>query len=379
MKKLIVVSFLFLLTINLLAQDKSAVNRILETFPNWRTNFNKSSIDLNELKSGGPPKDGIPAIINPKFVNIEEASDWLDENEPVIFLKYKNSVKGYPLQILIWHEIVNDYIEEMPVIVTFCPLCYSAIVFDRRLDELTLTFGVSGLLRNSDMVMYDLFTESFWQQFTGEAIVGTYTGEELKVVQSQIISFEQLIESYPEAEIMSQETGFSRRYGMNPYAGYDDIDQTPFLFDGKIDDRLPPNEKVIAIKEDGMTKAYPYTLTQELGVINDTINGNAITIFHSEGTASALDSRYIYDSKDVGSTGVFDPNVENVILTFEYIEEQFIDEQTNSVWDITGKAISGKLKGKQLKKISSGDYFAFAWLAFKPDTEIYTSSIILDD
>ncbi|MCK5032792.1 MAG: DUF3179 domain-containing protein, partial [Calditrichia bacterium] len=107
--------------------------------------------------------------------------------------------------------------------------------------------------------------------------------------------------------------------------------------------------------------------------------GNAITIFHSEGTASALDSRYIYDSKDVGSTGVFDPNVENVILTFEYIEEQFIDEQTNSVWDITGKAISGKLKGKQLKKISSGDYFAFAWLAFKPDTEIYTSSIILDD
>ena len=379
MKKLIVVSFLFLLTINLLAQDKSAVNRILETFPNWRTNFNKSSIDLNELKSGGPPKDGIPAIINPKFVNIEEASDWLEENEPVIFLKYENSVKGYPLQILIWHEIVNDYIEEMPVIVTFCPLCYSAIVFDRRLDELTLTFGVSGLLRNSDMVMYDLFTESFWQQFTGEAIVGTYTGEELKVVQSQIISFEQLIESYPEAEIMSQETGFSRRYGMNPYAGYDDIDQTPFLFDGKIDDRLPPNEKVIAIKEDGMTKAYPYTLTQELGVINDTINGNAITIFHSEGTASALDSRYIYDSKDVGSTGVFDPNVENVILTFEYIEEQFIDEQTNSVWDITGKAISGKLKGKQLKKISSGDYFAFAWLAFKPDTEIYTSSIILDD
>ena len=379
MKKLIVVSFLFLLTINLLAQDKSAVNRILETFPNWRTNFNKSSIDLNELKSGGPPKDGIPAIINPKFVNIEEASDWLEENEPVIFLKYKNSVKGYPLQILIWHEIVNDFIKEMPVIVTFCPLCYSAIVFDRRLDELTLTFGVSGLLRNSDMVMYDLFTESFWQQFTGEAIVGTYTGEELKVVQSQIISFEQLIESYPEAEIMSQETGFSRRYGMNPYAGYDDIDQTPFLFDGKIDDRLPPNEKVIAIKEDGMTKAYPYTLTQELGVINDTINGNAITIFHSEGTASALDSRYIYDSKDVGSTGVFDPNVENVILTFEYIEEQFIDEQTNSVWDITGKAISGKLKGKQLKKISSGDYFAFAWLAFKPDTEIYTSSIILDD
>ena len=379
MKKLIVVSFLFLLTINLLAQDKSAVNRILETFPNWRTNFNKSSIDLNELKSGGPPKDGIPAIINPKFVNIEEASDWLEENEPVIFLKYENSVKGYLLQILIWHEIVNDYIEEMPVIVTFCPLCYSAIVFDRRLDELTLTFGVSGLLRNSDMVMYDLFTESFWQQFTGEAIVGTYTGEELKVVQSQIISFEQLIESYPEAEIMSQETGFSRRYGMNPYAGYDDIDQTPFLFDGKIDDRLPPNEKVIAIKEDGMNKAYPYTLTKELGVINDTIDGNAITIFHSEGTASALDSRYIYDSKDVGSTGVFDPNVENVILTFEYIEEQFIDEQTNSVWDITGKAISGKLKGKQLKKISSGDYFAFAWLAFKPDTEIYTSSIILDD
>jgi hypothetical protein len=350
---------------------QSAMERILKTYPDWRTNFDKKSIDLEDLMSGGPPKDGIPALLNPQFVSIEEAEDWLDLKEPVIFLKYNDAVKAYPLQILIWHEIVNDKIADMPVLVTFCPLCYSAIVFDRRLDGQTLGFGVSGLLRNSDMIMYDLFTESYWQQFTGEAIVGEFTGKTLTAVPSQIISFEQLKNSYPRAEVLSRETGHNRRYGMNPYVGYDDIDQTPFLFKGDIDGRLPPNEKVIAIKEPELLKAYPYSITLDKHVINDEVNGRSIVIFHSEGNASALDDKNIEDSKDVGSTGVFDPVINGKALTFSYKGGLFTDERTKSTWDITGRAISGKLKGSQLKQILHGDYFAFAWLVFQPDTKIY--------
>ena len=158
---------------------------------------------------------------------------------------------------------------------------------------------------------------------------------------------------------------------MNPYVGYDDFDQTPFVYRGDFDDRLPPNEKVIAIKENNILKAYPYSITLEKHVINDEINGRPIVIFHSDGNVSALDDRYIEDSKDVGSTGVFDPVINGMTLWFSYNESTFIDEQTKSAWDITGKAVSGKLKGTQLKQILHGDYFAFAWLAFKPETKIY--------
>lgn len=372
MKNYMVTLLVIVLSTTVSAQ--SAVEKILESFPGWRTNFAKTSIDLNELMSGGPPKDGIPALLNPRFVSIDEASDWLDSVEPVIFLEHNDVVKAYPLQILIWHEIVNDKIDDLPVIVTFCPLCYSAIVFDRRLDDMTLGFGVSGLLRNSDMVMYDLYTESFWQQFTGEAIVGDYTGETLTPVPSQIISFQQLMDTYPDALVLSRETGFTRQYGMNPYTGYDDIDQTPFLFKGDIDERLPPNEKVIAVKDEGLLKAYPYSITFDKNVIHDDINGKSIVVFHAEGNASALDDRYIEDSKDVGSTGVFEPVADGQSLTFSYIDGLFVDKQTNSKWDITGKAISGSLEGSQLKRILHGDYFAFAWFAFKPETDIYSES-----
>jgi hypothetical protein len=171
-------------------QGQTDKSHILNSYPGWVTNFNKSSIDLGELRSGGPPKDGIPAIVHPNFATINESLEWLDSKEPVISVEINGNAKAYPLQILIWHEIVNDLITDVPVVITFCPLCYSAIVFDRRVNGVVNTFGVSGLLRNSDMVMYDQITESFWQQFTGEAIVGdlrTKTGTEYSSISNNFI------------------------------------------------------------------------------------------------------------------------------------------------------------------------------------------------
>lgn len=367
--------FYFIITLalaffsNTYGQNK--LEHILKAYPDWSTNFSKSKIDFNELMAGGPPKDGIPAILNPKFISIKAASDWLDWKEPVISFVSGKKAKAYPLQILIWHEIVNDKLNNIPILVTFCPLCYSSLVYDRRVKGNELGFGVSGLLRNSDLVMYDMYSESFWQQFTGEAIVGDMVGDTLKLLNSQIISFKQFSDAYPNGKILSRDTGYRRRYGLNPYRGYDDIDQTPFMYKGPEDDRLPPNEKVIGVKLGEFSKAYPYEITSKLRVINDSINSLPIVVFHSPGAVSALDEMKISNSKESGSTGVFKPFVNNKYLTFDYRKGQFEDRETNSTWDITGRAIAGDLKGSQLKSILHGDYFAFAWFAFMPHTQIF--------
>lgn len=357
------------------SQDIPAAQPKNEIAKGWKTNVDKRSIDLDELMSGGPPKDGIPALDKPKFVAISDAANWLKSNEPVISLKVGDEAKAYPLQILMWHEIVNDEISGRPVTVTFCPLCYTAIAFDRQLDGKVLDFGVSGMLRHSDMVMYDRQTESWWQQISGEAIVGDLNGKILKQLPSQIVSFGQFMKAFPKGFVLSRETGFNRQYGTNPYKGYDDLAKTPFLFRGKPDQRLLPMEKVIAVEFGRISKAYPHAITSRRRVLADRIASTDIVIFHADGAASALDDGQISNSKSIGSTGVFVPEIDGKKLTFVYDSDEFVDEQTKSRWNIFGLAIDGKLKGKQLKQIRSGDYFAFAWLVFKPSAEVYTEQI----
>lgn len=361
--------YIVLLLITVLAITFSVQSQQLSGFS---TNLDKRSIDLDELIDGGPGKDGIPSIDNPTFVSQEEASEWIGPKEPVIALEVDGIAKAYPIQLLIWHEIANDKIGGVPVAVTFCPLCYSAIVFDRRLDSETHEFGVSGFLRHSDMIMYDRKSESLWQQFSGEALVGDYTGKTLKIIPSQLISFEQFRNSYPEADVMSRETGYQRNYGQNPYAGYDDINNSPFLLDeDELTDKLPPMEKVIGVRAGNATKAYPYSITLENHIVHDQINGEPIVIFHVKGMASALDNQQINQSRDDGATGVFSPLVDREELDFEWDNGDIKDKQTGSVWNISGQAISGPKKGKQLATKTFGDYFAFAWMVFYPDTEIY--------
>ncbi len=370
MKKLFLCIFSFLIFTSVIFSQQG-LERIKKVYPKWTTDFNKRSIDLSELLPGGPPKDGIPAIINPKFTTIKFASKYLDIKEPLIVVKLNNIVKAYPLQILLFHEIVNDKFANTPVVITFCPLCYSGIVYNAKVNGFDLKFGVSGLLRNSDLVMYDQLTESFWQQFTGEAIVGEMLGKKLQVLPSQIISFQEFKKNYPYGIILSNKTGYNRPYGKNPYRNYDNIETTPFLFTGKKDNRLPQNEKVIGIKIKNIAKAYPYSITQKKKIILDEVANQQIVIFHLQGTLSSMDKLNIKDSKDVGATGVFIPRIDTLLLSFELINNKIIDKQTGSTWSITGKATKGKLKGSQLEQIPHGDYFAFAWFAFKPNSKVY--------
>lgn len=342
----------------------------------WNTDWTRHTIPYDQLLSGGPPRDGIPSIDTPQFITAAEAANWLADNEPVIALDIDGDARAYPLQILTWHEIVNDTVGNVPVIVTFCPLCNSAIVFDRRLNGQRYEFGTSGLLRYSDLVMYDRTTEGLWQQFTGEAIVGKLAGERLTFLPSQIVSFSDFQAAYPNGRILSRETGFSRSYGQNPYVGYDDVAQnaSPFLFTGVIDGRLSAVERVVTVslEEAGLDIAYPLTILAEVSVINDSQGGRNLVIFHKSGTSSALGAAAIAQGADVGATGVFDPVLDGQQLTFSQHNGQIVDAETGSQWNILGQATSGPLAGKQLTPIVHGDHFWFSWAAFRPDTLIYT-------
>ena len=242
--------------------------------------------------------------------------DWLADREPVIALQIGDDARAYPLQIMTWHEIVNDIVGGEPVIVTFCPLCNSAIVFERRMGDTVNSFGVSGLLRYSDLIMYDRDTDSWWQQILGEAIVGELTGTRLPKVPASIISWADFRQNYPDGQVLTRDTGFTREYGRNPYTGYDDIDSSPFLFVGPEDGRLRPVERVAAVELGGESVAYPFLRLEETPVVNDDIGGTPVVVLFSPGTTSALDGSVIAASRDVGATGVYDRRLGDQTLTF---------------------------------------------------------------
>ena len=335
------------------------------------TDFCQVSIDLADIISGGPPKDGIPAIDAPNFDTIEQAQEWLVEQSPVIAVEIDGEAKAYPLAVLTWHEIANDEISGVPISVTFCPLCNSSIVFDRRVDGDVLDFGVSGKLRNSDMIMYDRQTESWWQQFIGEAVVGELNGTILDVVPSQVVGFGQFIEQFPDGLVLNRDTGENRQYGVNPYTGYDSSTR-PFLFRGELDDRLPPTERVLAGIVDGEAIAYPFANLSEEGAINDTIGEQDIVAFWQPGVTSALDANLIDESRDIGTAAVFNRTLEDgQTLTFSSVDNIITDDETGSTWNAFGTAIDGELAGTQLQQLVATPHFWFAWAAFQPETSVY--------
>ncbi len=209
----------------------------------WKTDFTMRTVSLTEFRSA-QTRDGIPSIDDPVYIPQSEAGEWLQEREPVLVLEIDGDVRAYPLQILLFHEIVNDDVGDTPVAVTYCPLCNSAVVFDRRVGERLLDFGVSGNLRFSDLVMYDRQTDSWWQQLTGEALVGELAGTQLDFIPAPIVSWEEFQRAHPEGVVLSRETGFRRPYGFNPYQGYDT--GRPWLAEAYRDRRLPAMERVVA-------------------------------------------------------------------------------------------------------------------------------------
>ena len=262
-----------------------------------KTDFEKTTVEnWVEIMSGGPPKDGIPALSNPKFRKASTETR-IGGTEPVITVEINGDVRAYPVRYLTWHEIANDVVGGVPVAVTFCPLCNSGITFDRRVKQGTLTFGVSGKLRNSDMLMYDRETETWWQQAIGEAIVGDLLGTELVQLPTWMESWDEFVARNPEGLVM-EEPDFARQYGRNPYVSYDSSTK-PFLYSGENPPHgIPALERVVRVGD----RAWPLTRLSKLG----TVTENGVSLIWKAGQASALDGRSIAKSRDVGGVRVKD-------------------------------------------------------------------------
>lgn len=335
----------------------------------WSPGFPEPLIDPAAIRSGGPPPDGIPPIDNPKFLPVCGVG-FLADNEPVVVLTVGSETRAYPIQILTWHEIVNDFVGDLPVTVSFCPLCNSAFAFDRRSAGRTLDFGTSGSLYRSNLVMYDRQTESLWLQFTGEAVVGHLTGTTLDVIPMATVSWADFRQAHPDSLVLSRDTGFERRYGRNPYPGYDDVTTGAFLFDGELDERLPAKERIVGIRRSGDAVAIVREAALEAGVMALDVGGAEVVVFAKPGTASALDGVQVAGGRDVGAIGVFDPVVADERLTFEVDGGDFVDNETQSRWNILGEAVDGPLAGRRLDVVEHDNSFWFAWAAFLPDSRV---------
>ena len=268
------------------------------------TDFEMTSVEnWGEILSGGPPKDGIPALSDPQFINITNETR-IEDREPVITVEIDGAEpRAYPVRYLTWHEIVNDTVAGVPIAVTFCPLCNSGITFDRRVNGELRTFGVSGKLRNSDMVMYDRETESWWQQAIGEGIVGEHTGDKLTQLPTWMESWAEFKERNPDGLVMA-EPPFRRTYGRNPYVSYDSSSR-PFLYNGEMPPHdIPPLVRVVRIGDN----AWPLTRLAEEG----TLSESGYDFTWTSGQASALDSARIGSGKEVGTIRVRDANGKDV-------------------------------------------------------------------
>lgn len=342
-----------------------------------KTDFCQTSIDYSEVLSGGPPPNGIPplgfpGLPDPKFDSIRAAQSWLVDESPVIAVAIGDEARAYPLAILIWHEIVNDTLGDVPIAVTFCPLCNSSLVFDRRVGDSVLAFGTTGNLRNSDLIMWDDQTQSWWQQFTGEGIVGAYTGTQLELVASQVVGFGQFAAQYPDGRVLTRDTTYGRDYGLNPYPEYD-TRSTPYTFyTAAIDDRLPAMERVLAGMVGGVPTAYPFAALAGVFVVNDTVSEQAVVAFWQPGVKSALGDPVIDNSQDIGTAALFSRELDGQTLTFTADDSGTIqDAETGSTWNAFGTASAGELAGSQLRQLNAAPHFWFAWSAFHPDTTVY--------
>lgn len=278
----------------------------------------KYLIHPSQISSGGPPKDGIPSIDNPKFVSVEDADDWIEDDEYGAAIIHKGVKRFYPFQVLVWHEIINEDIAGDPVLLTYCPLCGSIIGYERTINGEEVEFGTSGKLYNSNLVMYDRKTDTYWTQIEGRAVIGELTGMELKLFPVDVVTWGDWKKAHPDSEVLSRNTGFVRSYGSDPYGSY--YESRRLIFGVKDeDDRLHPKAVIFGIKVDGVVKAYPENTLKESGPFEDTVNGVKIRVERDE-------------------TG---------IVTFTNLENN--------------------------ERIPHERDFWFAWFAFHPDTEFYTS------
>lgn len=340
----------------------------------WSTNWAKSTIDLGELLLGIgriDPRDAIRPIDEPRFDDHDTAAGWLEPQEPGALVQVGGEARFYPLSILHRHEIVNDQFGDVPVAVTYCPLCNTAISFDRRVDGATLRFGVSGLLRNSDLVMWDDQSLSLWQQVTGESIVGDAAGTRLTPLSTAIVSFGDFTASFPDGMTLSPDTGFGIAYGANPYFGYSSQEAPYSFFQGDIDPRYPALERVVGVTVGDGAKAFPFSEIAPLGTVNDMVGGVPVAVFWGGNTSDALDTDRVATGQEIGTGVAYVRSVGDQTLTFAKEGDVWTDEETGSTWTLLGEAVSGPLAGERLEIAIHRNEFWFAWGAFFPDSEVF--------
>ena len=364
----------------------------------WETDFSRHTVPYEEIRPGGPARDGIPPIDDPAFISASTPPAYMSDDEPVISLEIAGDRRAYPLAIMVKHEIVNDVVGGRSVTVTYCPLCNTGIAFERTLDGRLLDFGTTGNLRNSNLIMWDRQTQTWWQQATGEAIVGELSGAILTFIPVQIVSWKAFRDAFPNGLVLSRDTGFEFVYDSPPYGGYDVLlprDSSTDLFG---EHRIQPRDRVVSLSVAGKSVAYPFSLLEEHPVINDAIDGLDVVIFFVGGAlspfpeqvdetiSSGLSSMMLYEDvsergdlsfRTVGATAVFSPTVDGAALTFEVRAGDIVDRETGSRWDILGRAVGGPLKGATLEPVVHGNDFWFAWVAFHPDTEVRTIGDVL--
>lgn len=320
------------------------------------TNGLKHIVPLDKIKSGGPPKDGIPSIDNPKFAPVSE-SQFVPDTTFVIGLDINGEKRAYPLFIMVWHEIVNDSVGGVPVAITYCPLCFTNQVFERVIDGKEVEFGTSGKLYNSNLVMYDRLTDSYWSQALGVAITGELTGYELKRIPFDVISWADWKTLHPDTLVLTTETGHIRSYGVDPYGDYYTDPRILFPVEHE-DDRMHPKELILGFHESDVYKAYKQDDVESAIVINDIFNNKPMMLV----------------SLFSGDSRAFDRTVNDKVLTFDFVDNVIIDLESKSKWNYDGVATSGSMEGIQLVRLPFNPGFWFQWVAFHPDTEVYESS-----
>ncbi len=333
--------------------------------------FPEPLLPLDDLLSGGPPPDGIPAIDDPQHQPVGDV-DWLDDDEPVLSLTVGEETRAYPLRVLTWHEIANDVVGGVPVAVTYCPLCNSGVAFERTVEGEETTFGVSGLLYADNLVMFDRATESLWPQLTGRAAVGVRTGTELRSIPVGTVGWAQFRDEHPDALVLSRETGHDRDYGRNPYVGYDDPGSDPlFPLPEELDRRLPAKARVVGVGTGDDAVAVERSRLASVGAVAVDVGERPVTLWHLPGQRSALGAAEIAEGAEIGTVAAFVARLDGEELRFARDAAGAVtDEATGSTWNAFGRATDGPLAGQRLRPAVHLDTFWFSWVAFQPDTEL---------
>ncbi len=313
----------------------------------------KSLVNISQI-SVGLPEGAIPEISNPVFITADNVT-YPHDDDIVIGVTYNGVAKAYPLNILSWHEVVNDNFSGKPVAITYCVFCRTAIAYESKMSGKALTFRITGLLYNANDILVDVQTRSYWQQITGESIMGDYIGRNLTKIPAEMTTWGLWKGKYPETLLLSDNTGFDRDYTINPYAGYEESENTQYF--PKAEDKTLFVKDIIygVVFNDGF-RAYPKNNVTVAGLINDRAGNERLLVLHD---------------KDLDVVKIFDRMLKSSELNFELRGDKIIDTNTNSVWNYDGVATDGALKGNKLKRVDAVQSFWYVWAGFYPKTQVY--------